>query len=94
MYTSSFLSYISEHKNIRSAIHLSNRSRRAVSVSGPSACVHYSLDRRHDRRQPSRGRSVTNICAGSWVIMRSTRALTATACEVTPQPQKTGISCA
>jgi hypothetical protein len=82
----------SEHKNIRSAIRLSNRSCREVSVSGPSACVHRALDRRHDRRPPSRGRSVTNICAGSWVIMRSTRALTATACGVTPQPQKTGTS--
>jgi hypothetical protein len=48
--------------------------------------------RQHDQRSPSRGRSVTNICAGSWVIMRSTRALSATACDVTPQGQKTGIS--
>ena len=41
---------------------------------------------------PSRGRSVTNIRAGSWVIMNSTRAISATACGVTPQAQKTGTS--
>jgi hypothetical protein len=44
------------------------------------------------QRSPSRGRSVTNICAGSWVIMNSIRALSATACGVTPQAQKTGTS--
>src|SRR5262245_55596620 len=45
-------------------------------------------------RSPLRGRSVTNICAGSCVIMSSTRPLSATACGVTPHAQKTGISCA
>src|SRR5215813_15098674 len=43
-----------------------------------------------DHRSPSRGRSVTNICAGSCVIMKSTRARSATACGVTPHAQKTG----
>jgi hypothetical protein len=63
-----------------------------VRVRRPSACVPLAPDRRQERRPPSRGRSVKNICAGSWVIMNSTRAFSATACGVTPQPQKTGIS--
>jgi hypothetical protein len=48
--------------------------------------------RSHSRMSPSRGRSVKNIWAGSCVTMNSTRAFSATACGVTPQPQKTGIS--
>ena len=39
-------------------------------------------------------RSITNIYAGSCVIMRSTQAFSATACGVTPEPQKSDISCA
>src|SRR5262249_29096962 len=38
-------------------------------VRGPSACVPLSPDRCQEQRPPSRGRSVTNICPGSWVIM-------------------------
>jgi hypothetical protein len=45
-----------------------------------------------NRRSASRGRPVTNICGGSWVIMNSTRAFSATARGVTPQAQKTDIS--
>src|SRR5215831_19793607 len=40
-------------------------------------------------RSPSRGRSDTNICARSWVIMSSRRALSATACGVTPHGPET-----
>src|SRR4030095_1887568 len=92
------------HVLIRQRLHLraqteSARALQQLSLSRPSSSYDSDLAPRlvgikphRLTPPPSRGRSVKNICAGCWGVMRRTRALAATACVVTPQAQKTGIS--